>query len=517
MVSGIKRIVIVCALFMALGGLVKAQTAPTWSADVASIVYNKCSNCHHAGAIGPFPLMSYQDAFVQAAAIEGSVYDNRMPPWPPDANYRRYAHERLLTTDEKSKILTWIDNGAPEGNPNTAPAPPVYTDAWAIPNPSLTVKMPDYFSEAVSEDMYKCFAIPSNVLQDRYIKSIEVIPGNRSVVHHVLIFQDDSGDCLALDAADPNPGYTNYGGAGSNNASLVIGWVPGAEPYSLPNGFGIKLKANSALVLQIHYPAGTVGQLDSTRVNIEFTTNNNVREVTVAPVLNNNSMQNGPLAIPANQVKTFVQEVTVPAKATVFSVAPHMHLIGRSTKIYAIPPVGDTIPIINIPDWKFGWQGSYQFQYAQTVQQGTILRSEVVYDNTVNNPYNPSSPPQLVTNGEGTADEMILTYFAYTGYQPGDENILMDSTLLTSVPQPLVQDLGIMLYPNPAQDELYLSLPNNTTEPFTLRLFTTAGQLVLTQQITQSGQLSIATLPKGLYIAEIANKTGRQVNKLVKY
>jgi hypothetical protein len=516
MISGLKRTVILGALFIASVGIVNAQTAPTWSADVASIVYNKCSSCHHAGAIGPFPLMSYNDAFVQASGIEASVYDNRMPPWPPDASYRRFAHERLLSSDEKTKILDWVSNGAPEGNPNTAPAPPVFTSNWQIANPDLTLKMPDYFSEASSFDMYKCFAIPTGETQNKFIKSIEVVPGNRSAVHHVLVFQDDSGECLQLDANWPGPGYTNYGGAGSNNATLVYAWVPGSEPFTTPNGFGIKLNANSALVMQIHYPSGTAGSLDSTRVNITYTSGN-VREIFIASPLNHANITNGPLSIAANTVKTFYQEYTVPANVTGFSVAPHMHLIGRSTKIYAIPPVGDTIPLINIPDWNFSWQGAYEFQYAQPLPAGTVIRSEVTYDNTANNPYNPNTPPQNISAGEATDEEMCLTFFAYSGYQPGDENILIDSTLLTSLPTPIVKDLGILLFPNPVQDEVYISLPNNTTEPFTMRVFNTAGQLVFTQQVTQSQRIGIAALPKGLYIAEIANKTGRHVNKLVKY
>jgi Secretion system C-terminal sorting domain/Copper type II ascorbate-dependent monooxygenase, N-terminal domain/Copper type II ascorbate-dependent monooxygenase, C-terminal domain len=493
-----------------------AQT-PTWSANVASIIYNKCSNCHHAGAIGPFPLMSYQDAFIQAAGIDASVSAGNMPPWPPDPAYRRYAHERLLTPDEKNTLLDWVANGAPEGNPNTAPAPPVYSSAWEIPNPDLTLKMPDYFSEAVNDDMYKCFAIPTNITQDKFIKSIELVPGNRSIVHHVLVFQDASGDCLQLDANSPGPGYTNYGGAGSNNAKLVFAWVPGSEPYTLPDGFGIKLTANSALVFQIHYPAGTTGMLDSTRVNIKFADGTDTREVLIASPLNNATMVNGPLFIAANQVKTFYQEYTVPAKLTIFSVAPHMHLIGRSTKIYGIPPQGDTVKYINIPDWDFAWQGAYQFQYAQPVDAGTVIHSEVTYDNTVNNPYNPNNPPQNVSQGEDTDDEMILTYFAYTIYQPGDENILMDSTLLqTSVPQQLA-DLSVSFYPNPSENEVYINLPNGSNNVFNLRFFSATGQLLYNQQITQSQWINTATLPKGLYIAEVSNKTGRQVSKLVKY
>ena len=505
-------------LLLAAFATVKAQTAPTWSADVASIVYNKCSNCHHAGAIGPFPLMSYSDAFVQAAGIEGSVSDGKMPPWPPDPTYRRYAHERLLETDEKTKILDWIAAGAPEGDANTAPVPPVFTDGWAIASPDISIKMPDYFSEAVSSDLYKCFAIPTGITEDKFIKSIEVIPGNRSVVHHVLIFQDPSGDCLALDAADPNPGYTNYGGAGSNNAKLVGGWVPGSTTNTLPSGFGIKLKANSALVLQVHYPAGTVGTLDSTRVNIKFTDGTNTREVFVAPILNHIvGMTNGPLNIPANEVRVFEEEFALPIKATVFSVSPHMHLIGRNIKAYGVPPTGDTIKLINIRDWNFGWQGAYQFQYAQPIPEGTIIRGTATYDNTVNNPYNPSNPPQDVNVGEATTDEMMITYFSYSYYQPGDENILMDSTLLTtSIPQQVANKLNVFFYPNPATNNVFIDIPNDN-DAYTLTLYNQMGQAVLSSRLQNDGWFDIATLPAGLYIADVRNAKGIFTQKLLKY
>lgn len=507
-------ILLVCAAT----ATVSAQTTPTWSADVASIVYNKCSSCHHAGAIGPFALMSYSDAFIQAASMELSVGAGTMPPWPPDPNYRRYAHERLLTPEEKTKILDWVAGGAPEGDPNVAPAPPVFANTWAIPNPDVSVITPDYFSEATTQDIYKCFAIPSGVTQDKFIKSIEVIPGNRSVVHHVLVFQDPSGDCLALDAASPGPGYTNYGGAGSSSAKLITGWVPGSSSNTLPNGFGIKFKANSAIVLQIHYPAGTAGQIDSTRLNIKFTDGTGIREVYVGPILNHQtSMVNGPLAIPANQVKIFEEEYVLPVKATVFSVAPHMHKIGRNFKVYAIPPAADTIPLINIPDWNFNWQGGYSFQYAQVVPKDTRLRAEALYDNTSANPYNPSSPPQNVSLGESTTEEMMLVYFSYAYYQPGDENILIDSTLLgTGIPTTIANTLNVSFYPNPAQSAVYIDVPDDN-DSYTLTVYSQTGQAVLSRQLQQDGWFDIAALPAGIYIADVRNTKGVYTHKLVKY
>lgn len=496
-----------------------AQTAPTWSANVASIMYSKCTGCHHPGAIGPFSLMDYSSAYIQAASMEVSVGSGKMPPWPPDPNYRRFAHERMLTADEKTTILDWIAAGAPEGDPNTAPTPPVYSNQWEIPNPDVSLIIPDYFSEATSNDLYKCFAIPTNITQNKFIKSIEVIPGNRSIVHHVLVFQDNSGDCLALDAASPGPGYTNYGGAGSNNAKLIAGWVPGSAVNGLPNGFGIKLNANSAIVLQIHYPAGTAGMLDSTRVNIKFTDGTtSIREAFVAPILNHQtSMVNGPLYIPANQKKTFEEEFTIPIKATVFSLAPHMHKVGRNFKVYSIPPGEDTIPMINIPEWDFNWQGGYQFQYAQVVNQNSVLRAEALYDNTSSNPFNPHSPPQNVAVGESTDEEMMLVYFTYAYYQPGDENILLDSSLIqTSTPAILPNKLSVNFYPNPAQNSVFIDIPNDN-DNYTLTVYSQTGQAILSRRLQEDGWFDISNLPAGVYIADVRNANGIFTQKLVKY
>ena len=498
----------------------KAQTVPTWADDVASIIYNKCSGCHHAGDIAPFPLMSYNNAYVYSSGIEASVSDGSMPPWPPDVNYRRFAHERLLSTNEKAKILAWVAGGAPEGNPANAPAPPVYSSTnWKIPNPDLTLKIADYNSQATSTDIYRCFAIPTGIGVDKYISDIEVIPGNRSIVHHVLVFQDNSGAGIALDNNDPLPGYTNFGGTGVSGATLITGWVPGGGLSEQPAGFGIKLKADSAIILQVHYPAGTVGQLDSTRINLKFTTGPTPREMFLAPALNHStSMINGPINIPANATRKYEEEYTIPANITGFSVAPHMHLIGRSMKVYAISPgTLDTVPLINIPNWDFHWQGSYTFQYAEKFPAGTKLRAEAFYDNTSNNPFNPSNPPQLVTVGEATTDEMMITYFSYAIYQPGDENILLDSSLLnpTSAQAQQAAELNVKMHPNPVNHDVYIGLPD-ANGTYNLSIFNSVGQMVLSRQINGSNWYDVSSLTSGIYIVAIRNDKGFYTQKLVK-
>lgn len=490
-----------------------AQT-PTFSSDVASIIYNKCASCHHEGAIGGFSLTSYAAAFSTAVGIKDAVENKRMPPWPPDPAYRRFAHERFLTQDQIDKIVAWVDGGAPEGDPNVAPEPPTFSEtAWLMPNPDFTAKIPDYFSTAASGDIYQCFAIPTNLSQERYIKNIEIVPGNRSVVHHVLVFADDSGQSLTLDANSPGPGYLGFGGTGTPNSRLLGAWVPGQGLIDVPNGFGKKIGANSALVLQIHYPAGSAGQLDSTRVNIQYTTNNNVREMLLAPVLNHGTnLINGPLAIPANQTRSFKASFTVEQPATAFNVAPHMHLIGRSIKTYATLPNGDTLNIIDIPKWDFKWQGSYTFQYAQVVPAGTTLWAEAFYDNTINNPFNPNSPPQEVSAGEATDEEMMLVYFSFAGFQVGDNTILLDSSLIASVPLP-TQDLQLSVYPNPANSQLYVYVPN--TDTYTVELYNTLGQRVLGKSITIGDWIDTATLPRGIYNLYVQTSKGKASRRVV--
>ncbi|MCS7073167.1 MAG: cytochrome c, partial [Bacteroidia bacterium] len=198
---------------------VSAQT-PTWSEDVASIVYSKCSSCHHTGGIAPFSLMNYQEAQDNALGILNAVSSRYMPPWPPDPTYRRYAHEKFLSDAEINTIVSWINGGTPQGNPNLAPTPPTFNNNGLLQNPDLTLTIPTYTSTATNFDIYRCFAIPSGLTTDKFLQGLEIIPGNPSIVHHVLVFVDTTGTCQQLDNNDPLPGYTSFGGVGTNNAQL---------------------------------------------------------------------------------------------------------------------------------------------------------------------------------------------------------------------------------------------------------------------------------------------------------
>ncbi len=511
-----KKLILPILLLLALNG-----AAQTWADDVACIVYSHCSKCHSPGNIAPLALMSYQDAFEARYDIQTAVTSRIMPPWKADPSFAHHAKERLLTNEEIALIDAWVHNGAPEGSAANAPPPPVFTSTEEIPNADLTVQIPTYNIPAVLQnDLYRVFAIPVSLPGNRYVTGIEVIPGNRSVVHHVLVYQDSTGQALAQDAADPLPGYTAFGGIGVFGAKQIGAWVPGSGAEFFPTNMGIHLPQNTAIVVQIHYPAQGAGQVDSTRINFRLS-DGSLREVGITPILNHAfSMTNGPLTVPANQVKTFQEQYTIPVQVTLLAIAPHAHLICTSMKAFGVTLQGDTIPFIDIPAWDFHWQGSYHFQKPIKIPPLTTLYGFATYDNTENNPDNPNSPPQTVSVGEATTDEMMLFYFAYTAYQAGDENMVIDTashtphhldcethTFISGVGTP-AQLLDFKVFPNPAGDFLTIEKPFG--DAARLRLTDFSGHIVWDKNLTSSAEkISLASLPSGMYSVSLFLENGR--------
>jgi hypothetical protein len=450
-----KRHLFFLATLAAFATSSQAQT-PTWADDIAPILYAKCTSCHHTGGLAPNALITYSQAFNYANLINSNVQNGIMPPWPPDHTYKSLAFQRILTTTEKTKIMNWVTGGAPQGNINNAPTPPTYTNnASQLSSIDFSAKMPDY-TVNTSQDLYRAFVLPTNFAVDKFAAEVEVKPGNSSIVHHVLVFEDTNAVILQNDLNDPGPGYTSFFGTGSSTSRLVGEWVPGTAPIKFPAGMGVRLKANTRIILQIHYPGGTFGILDSTRVNIKFAPGS-PREVYIAPMLSESNITNPPFTIPANTVKTFTQQYNnpYPIAFTMLSIAPHMHLVGTKYKVYATGPSNDTIPLINIPKWDFKWQGVYSFPNPIKFPAGYKIMGYTEYDNTSSNPSNPNTPPLQVSQGENTTDEMMQTYFAFLAYQSGDENIVVDGTitgLQSNSNSDIVKSLQLYeIYPNPTK------------------------------------------------------------------
>ena len=400
---------------------------PTWSGDIAKIFYANCTKCHHTGGIAPFTLMDYSSASAFAPMIPMEITSGHMPPWTPDTTYKKFVHERTLSQTEINKIVQWVSGGTPSGDLRFAPTPPTYNNNSQLTNINLSKVIPTYTVQS-NNDEYRNFALPSGLTQTNYATAIEIIPGNSSIVHHVLVFEDSTNNAISPSSA---------GGTGSSASKLIYSYIPGASPYFTPVGAGLRLPANTRLILQIHYAPGSAGQIDSTRINLKVTTAP-LRNISVQAVLNHfSSLTNGPLAIPAGQTKTFnaQQQLFNPSPSfngwTALYVFPHMHLIGKKIHAYGIKPVtNDTIRFVRINNWDFHWQDNFVFPNTIKIPNGTTFKASAFYDNTTNNLDNPNNPPQNVVAGEATTDEMMLVFFAFMNYQNGDENIIVDNRII---------------------------------------------------------------------------------------
>ncbi|MBL0273650.1 MAG: T9SS type A sorting domain-containing protein [Chitinophagaceae bacterium] len=493
-----------------------------WADNVAPILFSKCVSCHRPDGIAPFSLLTYTDAFNYRNSISSAVSTGHMPPWPPEDNYVHFTGARTLTAAQKSTIVNWVNNGAASGNLANAPPPPgPVTNSLGTPDTIL--RMADYTSTAAGADIYQCFVLPLRLNTGKYVSAIEVVPGNSSIVHHVLVYQDTTSNHAAqlLDNAFPGAGYTSFGGIGVNSAVLIDAWVPGTSVKKLPSIFGKRIYTNSDIVIQIHYPAGSVGKTDSTKVRLYYNSNTSARDVRIEPILNHiaPTLVNGPLTIPANTIKTFEERFSLPAffKATVLTVAPHMHLIGESIKSYANKPNNDTIRFIDIPHWDFHWQGQYYFQRPVIVDGGSTLRAFATYNNTASNPHNPNNPPQTVSLGEATTDEMMLVYFAFTQYQAGDENIIIDSSLITTPvgdPSLVVRQLNI--FPNPANTYLQFQNPEPHKKTM-LVVWDMTGRKMYEENVSHQSFVSVPTSrwANGMYRVYLQTKETIYAGKMI--
>ena len=477
--------------------------APTWASDIAPIIYKNCSGCHITGGIAPFSLVGYNQAKPYAQSIKGAVQAKRMPPWPADPNYVRHAWERLLSGDEINAIAQWVDAGAPSGDLNLAPSDPQPKLGSSIVSPTFNMKAPDYNINTTTDE-YRCFVIPTGLAQDAYVTEIEVVPGNRKAVHHVLVFADTSSIPDQLDANDPKPGYLGFGGTGSGTSNLLGLWVPGGEPLRMPSGMGMSILKGSKIILQVHYPGGITNEWDSTRVVLKTATGF-LRNVWVTPFLNHSfSLQNGPLVINANQKRTFLAKYTTSTNATVLAVGPHMHLIGRSMLVYGLKPNGDTQRFVNIPAWDFHWQGAYFFRKAMKVESGTNLFAEAFYDNTPSNPWNPNSPPKTVQLGEATTDEMLLNYFWFTYYLPNDENIVIDGSAIKNLvaSDKKVTEPHMRFWPNPATGVINLEFPAYAKRE--IGIYNLSGKLIRKINSAEKElKMDVSGISNGIYFLRV--------------
>ncbi len=462
-----------------------AQQKVNYSEHIAPIIYKNCTSCHRPGEVGPFSLTNYSEVSSWASMIKYVTEIKYMPPWKPDPKFSSFQAENYLNDAQIKMIKDWVDAGTPQGNPALEPKLPVFPKGSLIgvPDKVLSFKT-KYLHKGNNKDEYRYFVLPTGLTEDKDLIGLEVRPGNIPVVHHTLVWSDETGQSAKDDAKTPEYGYES----GANSAITTLdgqlpGYVPGMRPVLYSHGMAQKLKTGADLKLQVHYAPTVTDEWDSTSVNLYFAKTPAKRYLKSKVMLPfGNGILNGPFVIPANQTKEFHGVYTFAEKVSLLNVSPHMHMLGKYWKVYAVTPTKDTVNLINIKDWDFNWQGTYSFKKPIILPKGTVVHAFAKYDNTTANPVNPSNPPKQITWGEGTREEMFYLPLTWVSYQTGDENLNFEGNT-TAADDPRFYTIGTQLYPispNPAQQNVKVGFTLSADMNVNLNVFNVNGQVVKT-------------------------------------
>ncbi len=369
-------------------------TAVTYHRRVSRLMNRHCVTCHRDSGVGPFRLDTFADVVSHAAMIREVIDRGVMPPWfaanKDHSQISPWSNDASLTPTEKRDLLAWIDGGQSEGAIADAAASLRFDGRWQIGTPDAVFELPRAIPITATGVMpYQHMTIETNLTEDKWVQQIEILPGEPSVVHHVLVYAIAPGDRIKK----PIDYWAVY--------------VPGNGAHTYPPGYARRLKKGSRLHFQMHYtPNGTATQ-DKTQIGLRYADHPPTHEVQTASIVN------GRFSIPPRAARHQVQaELRVPRDVQILGFLPHHHLRGVAAKYELVGTSGNTKLLLDVPDYDFNWQLFYQYARPPIFNKGTTIRYTGWYDNSENNPANPD-PNRTVRWGQQTEDEMHVGYVEY--------------------------------------------------------------------------------------------------------
>ena len=386
----------------------------TFSGEIVRLLRANCQGCHHDGGIAPFPLVTYEDAYAHRTQIQIVTTTVRMPPWKADAGCATFAGDPRLSTRTSARSTRGCSPGRRRAIRPSCPRRSLSTTAGrsGLPTSSSGCRSRSSRTSPRATSTAASVSRPAST-RSAISRAWRSSPGNRTMVDHVLLFADTSNASAALDGKDTGSRVIPASaGPGSPGSRLLGAWVPGTRNAFLPEGIGIDLPAGAPVVMQVHYSARTGGVApDLTRVGLHFSRVAVQKRLLTLPLVNLTfRLPAGESAIPVT-----ASFGPVPFAITLRSIAPHMHLLGRTMKVSVAPFGGGPAQcLVNVKDWDFRWQGFYAYRTPLPIPLFATLSLEATYDNSVGNPNNPNLPPKDVRWGEATSDEMCLAYLSFT-------------------------------------------------------------------------------------------------------
>jgi tetratricopeptide (TPR) repeat protein len=414
------RVLVGMALALGCCSGTRAQQQLTFAHDIAPIVYQHCAPCHQPGQAGPFALLAYADVKKHADQIAAVTHSGFMPPWLPEAGYGAFAGERRLSEEERIKIGDWVRQGAAEGEASETPAPPAADAEWPLGPPDLVLEAPAALEVAASgPEIYWNFIFTPGVAATRFVKAVDIHPGDRRLVHHANLMIDRMGSAHLQETVSGR-GFPGMDLALMRNPfdpdGNLIHWEPGVVPSTEPEGLAWRLDPGNELVLNMHMlPSGKTEHVRP-RIGLYFTSQAPTRFPLVI------ELENDPaLRIPPGARDFLVSDdFRVPMDADILAVYPHAHYLGKLLEAYATLPTGERRWLIRIPDWDKNWEDVYRYREPVFVPKGSVISMRYHYDNSAANPRNPNHPPRLVEAGNRTTDEMCHLWLQVLPRGTGD-------------------------------------------------------------------------------------------------
>jgi hypothetical protein len=370
----------------------------TFTKHVAPILYNRCVECHRKGEVAPMQLISYSEVRPWAKAIKEAVTTRKMPVWLADPHYGKFRNERRLTENEISTITRWVDAGAPEGEARDLPATPKFEEGWVIGKPDAVVyldKEVDVAAEGVIA--YQYYTVQTNFDEDKWVQAAEIRPGNKSVVHHIIV-----------NVLEPGDNNTQVGeGRNAGRGVKLCGFAPGEQPKIYPAGVAKLIKKGSRLVFQMHYTPNGKPAKDRSYIGLIFAKEPPQRKALTATAMN------ASFVIPANDGNHEVRSSwTAREDVRIIDLMPHMHLRGKDFEYKVVYPDGRSEIILKVPRYDFNWQLLYAFAEPLRLPKGSKIECVAHFDNSANNKFNPD-PTKPVRWGPQTWEEMMIGWFEY--------------------------------------------------------------------------------------------------------
>ena len=383
--------------------------ATTFSKEIAPVVFKHCAPCHHENGSGPFPLITFEDVSRHAAQIVDVTRRRYMPPWPPEHGFGDFAGDRSLSDAQIRLFAAWVAQGKPRGEPADLLPAPGFPGKWQMGVPDLILRMAKPFVlPASGRDIFRNFIIPGGLSEIKYIRGIELRPGNTRVVHHANVVLDRTRALRKRDGEDGRPGFagmdviTEAAAGDFDPDSHFLFWKPGSVLRPEPDDMSWRLDPGTDLVLNLHLEPSGKPETIQAELGLYFAR----RPPTRFPMLIQLE-HDGAIDIPPGaQGFAVTDSLTLPVDVDILAIYPHAHYLGKLIEAWAILPDGTRRWLIRIPDWDINWQAVYDYRHPIALPKGSKVAMRVTYDNSATNPRNPNHPPKLVRTGNRSEDEM---------------------------------------------------------------------------------------------------------------